>query len=846
MKMMKKALLFFCFGISLGTSAQNYLGIHSSNYAGVMGTDIQPASFVDSRFIVDVNLASFNLAGWTNAGYYSTRDMPKWWTKSFLDTTIYNSWAPADGVDFTNKYITRRYSANQDKTLGFYNNIQVDVLNFMFHIKPKIAVGATIKFRSITNLDDIDPNLALLLENDWDYSALWDQRFNEELLDLNHMTWMEYGINYSQVLKDDGEHFMKFGAKPKWLSGIAAAYIHTKNFQYNVDNDSTFIHLSGDVEYGHSAGVLDILGDPNKTIGPSDFMKSAAKFGIGLDLGFVYEWRPDWKSHKYDMDGETNIWRRDQEKYKMRAGISILDIGGMKFAKGGLSRDFSVNTDNPFYFREAFDGAGNLVEIDHKIDSLIVNEADWTSSEDPGTTFFMSLPTAVSLQYDYHIWKWFYVNATGILNIQNRQNPHRVRVPNSFNVTPSFDHAWFGLHLPLSYNSYSGFKAGIGTRLGPLSIGVNDFGVLFASGDKINGAAIYAGLRVPVLYTAPEDMDGDKVSDEKDECDVVPGVWAFKGCPDSDNDGIKDMDDHCPQEAGLAEFNGCPDKDGDKIPDKDDLCPELAGDLKWKGCPDRDNDSIIDPNDDCPDTPGLAAFRGCPDTDGDGIKDDEDACPDVAGPLVNQGCPDTDKDGIFDFLDDCPEQYGPKENKGCPWPDTDNDGLLDKDDDCPNLAGPIKNKGCPYQDTDNDGVLDKDDDCPATAGPASNKGCPVIEKEVEEILKTAFDNLEFETGKDIIKEVSIPSLTELAEVLKKKGTWGLQIAGHTDNVGDDQKNMILSKKRAEAVKNFMISQGIDATRLNVLFFGETMPIASNDTPEGRQKNRRVEMKIIFK
>jgi outer membrane protein OmpA-like peptidoglycan-associated protein len=172
--------------------------------------------------------------------------------------------------------------------------------------------------------------------------------------------------------------------------------------------------------------------------------------------------------------------------------------------------------------------------------------------------------------------------------------------------------------------------------------------------------------------------------------------------------------------------------------------------------------------------------------------------------------------------------------------------LLDKDDECPTLAGPIKNKGCPYQDTDNDGVLDKDDDCPNTAGPASNKGCPVIEKEVEEILKTAFDNLEFETGKDIIKEVSIPSLTELAGVLKKKAEWGLQISGHTDNVGDDQKNMILSKKRAEAVKNFMISQGIDTSRLYVLYFGETMPIASNDTPEGRQKNRRVEMKIIFK
>lgn len=826
--------------------SQNYLGVHGSNYAGVMATDLQPASFVDSRFVVDVNLASFNFGAWTNAGYYDTRDMPKWWTKSFLDTAIYNSWAPSDGQEFLDKYVTRRYSENGTKTIGLYNNVQIDVLNFMFHVKPKIAVGAAVKFRSVTNVDDIDPNLAILLENDWDYSSLWDKKFNEELLDLNHLTWMEYGLIYSQVLKDDGEHFMKFGAKPKWLSGIAAAYMHTKNFQYNVDNDSTFSHLSGDVSYGVSEGLMYDATDGSTTVGLSNFLKGSSKFGIGLDLGFVYEWRPDWKEYKYDMDGETNIWRRDREKYKMRAGISILDIGGMKFAKGGLSRDFSVNTDNPFYFREAFEGASSLQEVDERIDSLVVNNPDWTSPEEPGETFFMSMPTSISLQYDYHIWKFFYVNATGIIGVQNRNNPHRVRVPNQFTITPSFDHAWFGLHIPLTMNSYSGFKAGIGTRLGPLTVGVNDFGILFASGKKINGAAIYAGLRVPVLYGHPSDVDGDLVSDEKDECLVVPGIWDFKGCPDSDRDGIKDMDDHCPQEAGLAEFNGCPDKDGDKIPDKDDACPELAGSAEFRGCPDRDGDGVIDPNDKCPDEKGLVAFDGCPDSDGDGIIDSEDACPSVAGPLLYDGCPDTDGDGVLDFLDACITVAGPKENNGCPWPDTDGDGLLDKDDECPTLAGPIKNKGCPYQDTDNDGVLDKDDECPSTPGPVENKGCPKIDKEVEEILKTAFDNLEFETGKDIIKEVSIPSLTELAGVLKKKADWGLQISGHTDNVGDDQKNMILSKKRAEAVRNFMVSQGIDATRLNVLFFGETMPIASNDTPEGRQKNRRVEMKIIFK
>jgi len=838
MKMIQKAFLFFSLVLSIQANSQNYLGVHSSNYAGVMGTDLQPASFVDSRFMVDVNLGSFNFGLYNNAMAFDTKDMPKWWTKSFLDTTIFNSWAAPDST-FMDRYIIKRYDENTTKTLGIYNNIQIDVLNFMFHIKPTIAVGFSAKFRSITNIDNIDPKLAILGENALEYEPLWNVELNEELLSVNHLSWMEYGVNYAQVIKEDGEHFMKVGGRLKYLAGMAAAYLHTNNFKYELKNEDTSFLLAGDFDYGYSGNIDGYAAGTEK-----GFPGSASKFGLGLDLGFVYEWRPDWKEYKYDMDGETNIWRRDQDKYKIRAGASIIDLGGMKFQKGGLSRNFSVNSNNPFDLH-VFDNDTSLVDMDGTLDSLVTNSPDWTSDQNTSSTFFMKTPAALSLQFDYHIWKWFYVNSTGIINLTSKKKGANVHVPSQISITPSFDHAWFGLHVPISYNKYSGMKAGLATRLGPLTVGVTDFKVLFATG-QVRGAEFYAGLRVPVLYGHPEDSDGDKVSDKVDECNTVPGVWAFKGCPDSDMDGIKDIEDHCPMEAGLKEFNGCPDKDGDKIPDKDDLCPELAGDAKFKGCPDRDGDEIIDPDDDCPDTPGLAAFRGCPDTDGDGIKDDEDACPDVAGPLVNQGCPDTDMDGILDFLDQCPEVYGPKENNGCPWPDTDNDGLLDKDDDCPYLAGPIKNKGCPFQDTDNDGVLDKDDECPNTPGPVANKGCPEIEKEVEEILKMAFDNLEFETGKDIIKDASYPSLTELAEVLKKKPTWGLQISGHTDNVGDDQKNMILSKKRAEAVKNFMISQGIDAARLNVLFFGETMPIATNDTPEGRQKNRRVEMKIIFK
>ena len=184
MRIIQKAILFFSVALAFQVNSQNYLGIYGSNYSGVMGTDIQPASFVDSRFVVDVNLASFSGAAWNNGMSFTTKDMPKWWVKSFTPDSPgynnpYNNWISPDST-FMDRYISRSFNQNSTKLLGVYNNVQVDVLNFMFHIKPTIAIGLAIKVRSITNVDDIDPKLAMLLDKDWNISTLWNQKFNEK------------------------------------------------------------------------------------------------------------------------------------------------------------------------------------------------------------------------------------------------------------------------------------------------------------------------------------------------------------------------------------------------------------------------------------------------------------------------------------------------------------------------------------------------------------------------------------------------------------------------------------------------------------------------------------------
>lgn len=859
---MKKLLLPFLFLILFSNGfAQNYLGVTTSNYAGVMGNDLNPASFVDGRFKFDLNLFSTNLNVYQNFGYLDTKYMRDaqnnlfgrdyWWKKSFGDTAIFNGWGAKPFEQFNTEpfsegIIKHLYDTLTKSPRGIYMNYQLDLLNFAFHITPKISVGFNAKLRSITNVDNMDPKLAVLAESGLDTSDLWGRKLPEELLNLNHMTWTEYGLNYAQVVMDKNEHFLKVGGDLKYLQGYTAAYVYTDNFNYGLVDEDTSFYLQGDFAYGYSNN-FDKLIEGNIEKNSLGLPKPSSKSGFGVDLGVVYEWRPKYKDYKFDMDGKTNLWMKNRNKYELRVGASLLDIGALRFTKGGLSRDFSVNVNRKFDLNQ-FQSANSLVGFDQIIDSLIyqsTNSTEWTAGErDTSSTFWVETPAALSLQVDYHIWKYFYVNATGMLNLISPKRQAKVKMANQMSITPSFDYAWFGIHLPISINEYSGFKAGAATRLGPLTIGITDFRTLLARG-KVRGAEVFVGLRLPVLYDAIEDIDNDKVSDKLDDCISTPGLWSFKGCPDTDGDGIKDMDDDCATIAGLAEFKGCPDTDGDKIPDKDDDCPEVAGLKEFKGCPDRDGDKIIDKNDDCPDVAGLAQFKGCPDTDGDGLADPDDACPNNAGPKENQGCPDKDGDGLFDFVDGCPDIVGPKENNGCPWPDTDGDGILDKNDECPNLKGPKENKGCPYKDSDGDGLLDKDDDCPMTPGPKENKGCPVIEKEVVEVIKTAFNNLEFATAKDIILDPSKPALDELAEVLMKKPLWKLEISGHTDNVGDDNANLVLSKKRAESLKNYLVSKGISADRMTTLYFGEAKPIAENNTPEGREKNRRVEMKIVF-
>ncbi len=230
------------------------------------------------------------------------------------------------------------------------------------------------------------------------------------------------------------------------------------------------------------------------------------------------------------------------------------------------------------------------------------------------------------------------------------------------------------------------------------------------------------------------------------------------------------------------------------------------------------------------------------DVDGDGVNDNEDMCPNVAGLSQFQGCPDTDGDGIQDSKDKCPTIPGMAKYDGCPIPDTDGDGINDEEDKCPSIAGTVKYNGCPVPDTDGDGVNDEMDKCPKIAA-ATADGCPVISEETKRAIEKAGEQVHFQSSKAVLTEDSYENLDIIAGILKDNPSYNCDIKGYTDSTGSLELNMKLSNDRAKACYDYLVNKGISESRLTSKGFGPADPIATNETKEGRAKNRRTEFFI---
>jgi outer membrane protein OmpA-like peptidoglycan-associated protein/opacity protein-like surface antigen len=339
----------------------------------------------------------------------------------------------------------------------------------------------------------------------------------------------------------------------------------------------------------------------------------------------------------------------------------------------------------------------------------------------------------------------------------------------------------------------------------------------------------YLSLRLDERYVLTE--VGGAVDDQAFTLESSIGLsWTFGGASpvDTDGDTINDRKDQCPMtpQGAIVDLTGCPeDGDGDGVPDGIDRCNDSppGSSVNSAGCPrDDDRDGVDNDDDACPNTPRGAqvSATGCPrDSDGDGLLDGLDACPGTPlGAMVDaKGCPkDDDGDGVFNGLDRCP-----RTRRG-------------------EVVGAT---GCPLDD-DRDGVNNVSDSCPDTplGVQVDRLGCPVLLPVDEEPL--VLEGVTFELNSAELTAASYPILERTASQLAQWADGRIEVAGHTDSSGEADHNQELSRLRAETVRDYLRSRGINDDILVVRGFGESRPIADNSTPEGRAQNRRVTLRRI--
>lgn len=201
---------------------------------------------------------------------------------------------------------------------------------------------------------------------------------------------------------------------------------------------------------------------------------------------------------------------------------------------------------------------------------------------------------------------------------------------------------------------------------------------------------------------------------------------------------------------------------------------------------------------------------------------------------------DGDNDGVIDANDNCPSTPAGVlvDSNGCAL-DSDGDGVANYKDNCQGTVAnaPVDAAGCAL-DSDNDGVADYQDNCPATpAGrQVDESGCKYVLNKTEEVTL----KINFASNSNVVTDYHFIEIKKVALFMKKYSDVNTVIEGHTDDRGADNYNTALSQGRAEAVRDILINRyGIAANRVSALGYGESRPIASNDTKKGRLANRRV-------
>lgn len=452
---MKKAFLYsiILFLATPVNAQQQYAGFRSSNHMGVNGVFFNPAYIAGNRFKWDVNAFSINAGVGNNNNKFALKG---------IGSIIKN----ADSL---------LYTSTGNNRLNALANVDFLGPSAMMQVDEKSALAITTRVRAVANVLDYDSRLINSIRQQVSFSTFPYSIASSNNQGTRINAWTEIGASYARVFSGDPVHTFKLGLTLKYLRGTGSAYVNINSLQATLDRDAGGTYITDATGSIATSSAVDF-----ENLKFNELLRSTGS-GFGGDLGFIYEFRPQGNNSTGAENG-----------YKLKLGLSILDLGGITYKNDPqYYSDYTMRiaAGDKLYLEQFSDK--NINEVKQILD------ADTRFTKNAGSNNRIALPATLLADADYHISENIYTNLAvqvGLTAKNKIQNPYYT---GNITLTPRFENKTFGVYLPLNYNPLTHFNAGLSLRAGPFFIGSGSLFTLAAGQSK--QMDFHMGLRFGAL-----------------------------------------------------------------------------------------------------------------------------------------------------------------------------------------------------------------------------------------------------------------------------------------------------------------------------------------------------------
>jgi hypothetical protein len=450
------------------------LGVINSNYSGVYGIGLNPASMINSKLYLDFNLLGGGLS-FDNSFFYLLRE-------DYFDL-LFRRESP---VYFTTEGEERNVGYYYDKVNKWgFGSLKILGPSAMLGYG-KHAFGFTTSLRSYQSFNNLPPDMAAFfyeaIDYDKQHGIVYDHNDNIELASLS---WIELGFSYAYNFHRYKWESWTLGITVKPLLGSAGMYANIYDVIYEVHNDDSASVYNANFEYGFA---LPINYETNEF--PQKPLFNG--FGFGVDVGVTY-----LKTHRGHSNMVINrLCEQEFDDYNYKVGFSILDIGYIKFNKNAVYRGYS-ETYTEWYEPDDVLPDSTLNLINDKVDYYFEDNA---ANIEKADNFTMNLPPALSFQFEYAPKKYLFLNTTLIYGFVLGRT--YVKRPSILAFAPRYETGRMEAAIPISFYEWNWGKPRIGFsfRYGNFFFGFDKLNTIFGFGD-FTGVDIYAGIRLNLSNT---------------------------------------------------------------------------------------------------------------------------------------------------------------------------------------------------------------------------------------------------------------------------------------------------------------------------------------------------------